>query len=90
MVEEKLGPMPEPETEPAEVNPGGADAINEDAPFAGDEPEVLGRDLHPELNPEVEDHVPDEIGELDDKQQEPTDDDGVDEEADSTPKEPPA
>jgi hypothetical protein len=31
---------------------------------------VLGRDLHPERNPQVEDHVPDEITELEDKQQE--------------------
>jgi hypothetical protein len=85
---EKLGPMPDPEAEPAEANPGGADAINEDAPFAGDETENLGRDLHPDLNPEVEDHVPDEISEPDDKRQEPNG--GDDEEADSTPKEPPA
>ena len=89
MVEDKLGPMPEPETEHAEANPGGADAINDDAPFAGDEPDNLGRDLHPDLNPEVEDHVPDEIVEPDDKQQEPTGD-GDDHESDSTAKEPPA
>jgi hypothetical protein len=89
MVEDKLGPMPVPETEPAEANPGGADAINEDAPFTGDEPENLGRDLHPDLNPEVEDHVPDELTQPDDKQQEPTGD-GDDREADTTAKEPPA
>ena len=65
-----LGEKPEPEIEPAEPNPGGADAINEDAPFAGDERSTLGRDLDPELNPEVEDHVPDEITMPEDKQQE--------------------
>ena len=70
MPDSDLGPMPEPETEPAPENPGGADAINDDAPFAGDEREVLGRDLHPQRNPQVEDHVPDEITELEDKQQE--------------------
>lgn len=70
MTDEKLGAQPDPEIEPAESNPGGADAINEDAPFAGDEREPLGRDLHPDLNPEVEDHVPDEISEPEDKQQE--------------------
>lgn len=70
MPEDKLGPMPDPETEPAPENPGGADALNEDAPFAGDESEVLGRDLDPERNPQVEDHLPDEISEPDDKQQE--------------------
>lgn len=70
MAESDLGPMPDPEVESAPENPGGADAINEDAPFAGDEREPLGRDLDPQLNPEVEDHVPDEITALDDKQQE--------------------
>lgn len=70
MSDQKLGEMPEPETEPAEQNPGGADAINEDAPFAGDQKATLGRDLDPGLNPEVEDHVPDEITMSDDKQQE--------------------
>ena len=70
MSEEKLGAMPEPEVEPAEPNPGGADSINADAPFAGDQRANLGRDLDPELNPEVEDHVPDEITMPDDKKQE--------------------
>ena len=70
MSEEKLGEMPEPEIEPAEPNPGGADAINEDVPFAGDEPANLSHDLHPDKNPGVEDHVPDEIRESEDKQQE--------------------
>ncbi len=70
MPEDKLGPMPDPETEPAPENPGGADALNEDAPFAGDESAVLGRDLDPARNPQVEDHLPDEISEPDDKQQE--------------------
>lgn len=70
MTDEKLGDMPEPEIEPAEPNPGGVDAINDNAPFAGDERSMLGRDLDPEQNPEVEDHVPDEITMPDDKQQE--------------------
>ena len=70
MTDEKLGAQPDPEIEPAESNPGGADAINEATPFAGDEREPLGRDLNPDLNPEVEDHVPDEISEPEDKQQE--------------------
>ena len=70
MSDEKLGPMPDPEVESAPENPGGADAINEDAPFAGDE-RTLGHGLHPDDNPGVEDHVPDEIREMDDKSQEP-------------------
>lgn len=78
MSEEKLGPMPEPEVEPAPENPGGADAINEDAPFTGDEPGPYGRDLHPDRNPEVEDRVPDEISEPDDeKRQAPDDEDAA-------------
>lgn len=70
MSDEKIGAQPDSEIEPAEPNPGGADAIDEATPFAGDEREPLGRDLHPDHNPGVEDHVPDEIGEPDDKQQE--------------------
>lgn len=70
MTEDKLGPMPTPETEPPAENPGGADALHDDVPFAGDEEDVVGRDLDPEDNPQVEDHVPDEITELDDKKQE--------------------
>ena len=70
MSDEKLGEKPETEIEPPEPNPGGADAINNDTPFAGDEPAVLVRDLDPALNPEAEDHVPDEIFESEDKKQE--------------------
>ena len=70
MSDEKLGERPEPESEPAEPNPGGVDAINDDAPFAGDQRATLGRDLHPDNNPEVEDHLPDELTDPEDKQQE--------------------
>jgi len=65
---DNLGPMPDPEVEPAPENPGGADAINDDPPFAGDD--SLGRDLDPQRNPQVEDHAPDEISQPEDKQQE--------------------
>lgn len=74
MSEEKLGPMPEPEVESAPENPGGVDAINTDPPFAGDQRGPYTRDLHPDNNPEVEDHVPDQIRHPDDKQQEATGD----------------
>lgn len=70
MSDEKLSEKPDPEVEPAEPNPGGADAIDEVTSFAGDDRQPLGRDLNPELNPEVEDHVPDEVSELEDKKQE--------------------
>ena len=76
---DKLGPMPDPVVDPPEDNPGGADAINEDPPFSGDQPVVLGHDLHPDANPGVEDALPEEIGQPDDKQQE--NDGDTDEEA---------
>lgn len=67
---DNLGPMPDPEIEPAPENPGGVDAINDDVPFAGDDPEPVGRDLDPEQNPGVEDQIPEGIAEPEDKQQE--------------------
>ena len=70
MIEDKLGPMPEPLVEPPDDNPGGADAINDDAPFSGDQPVVLSHDLHPEANPGVEDAMPGDVAEPEDKQQE--------------------
>ncbi len=55
-----LGPMPEPQIEPREPNPGGADAIEENhAP-----PAVP--DLTPEKNPGIEDQAPDELSEGED------------------------
>ncbi|QZY29645.1 hypothetical protein [Nocardioides coralli] len=73
MSDDKLGPMPDPEVEKAAENPGGVDAINEDAPFAGDQRGPYGRDLDPEKNPEVEDQLPDDISQPDDKTQDPDD-----------------
>lgn len=72
MSEEKLGPMPEPRVESAPENPGGVDAINADAPFAGDQRGPYGRDLDPDRNPEVEDQLPDDIRQMDRKAQEGT------------------
>lgn len=63
-----LGPMPEPVIEPGEPNPGGVDAIEEnDAP-----PAVPN--LSPDDNPAIEDHAPDEIGQLEDTDTEATSD----------------
>jgi hypothetical protein len=70
-----LGEKPKAEAEEPARNPGGADAINDDAPFQGDDPTPLGHDLDPEDNPAVEDELPDEVTQLDDKQQEPEGDD---------------
>ena len=76
-----LGEMPEPIIEPGDENPGGVDAISDETPFSGDQ-RKLGHDLLPEDNPAVDDALPDEIAEGDDKQQEPDDED-----EDSDPKE---
>lgn len=69
-----LPPMPEPTAEEPQLQPGGVDAIEEDPADEG-----LSRDLHPDDNPAVDDILPEEIAEPDDKQQEP--DKGVDHEA---------
>jgi hypothetical protein len=66
MNNEDLGPLPEPVIEDGEPNPGGADAVSEDPADNG-----LGRDLHPEDNPAVDDVLPGEIAQADDKQQAP-------------------
>ena len=66
MNDEDLGPLPEPVIEDGEPNPGGADAVSEDPADGG-----LGRDLRPEANPGVDDALPDEITQPDDKQQAP-------------------
>ena len=50
-----LGPMPAPEIEPGEPNPGGVDAIDDDSG------PVAIPDLTPEENPAVDDHVPDSL-----------------------------
>ena len=73
-----LGEKPRAEAEDPEPNPGGPDAINDDAPFQGDDPTPLGHDLDPEDNPAVEDEMPDEVTEPEDKQQEPEGDDSGD------------
>lgn len=56
----ELGPMPDPQIEPKEPNPGGVDAVDED-----DAPPAV-HDLDPEDNPAVEDAAPNEIRELED------------------------
>ena len=70
-----LGPQPEPTTEEPELVPGGTDAVETDEQDNG-----LARDLDPKHNPAVEYALPDETGELDDKQQAPSDN-GDDKEA---------
>lgn len=55
-----LGPQPDPIVEEKEPNPGGADALSDDA-----EDEGLARDLDPTSNPAVDEVVPDEVTEPD-------------------------
>jgi len=71
MSDNDLGPMPESTTQEPELVPGGADAL------AGDPADGLTRDLSPGSNPAVDDVVPDEIAEADDKTQEPDEDSDV-------------
>lgn len=68
MSDEHLPPMPKPFTEDPQLVPGGADA---DALHADPADEGLGRDLNPDDNPAVDEVLPDEVAEPDDKQQEP-------------------
>jgi len=92
MSDGEIGNKPEPQTQPPEHWPGGADAIDENGKYGdngadGDAPGAPAtRDLNPESNPAVEDETPDEISEPDDKQQEPDDDS----DHEDKPHEPPA
>ena len=80
-----LGPAPDPEIEPGEPNPGGADAIEYPTGVTGDDdqPAPVKRDLDPDSNPAVEDALPDEMKKGEDTSTEATkgegdDGDGVD------------
>ena len=92
MSDGEIGEKPEAQTQPPEHFPGGADAIEEGGKYGdngadGDAPGAPAtRDLQPEANPAVEDAMPEEIAEGDDKQQEPDDDS----DHEDKPHEPPA
>ena len=68
MDDNDLGPIPEPYAEEPQLVPGGADA---DALHSDPADDGLPRDLGTEENPAVDDTVPDEISEPDDKSQAP-------------------
>ena len=80
-----LGPMPEPEIEPGEPNPGGVDALPEDE-------ENVPADLAPEDNPAVEVKAPDpdieEAADGDVAEGAPAVSDEADEEADAPDEDP--
>ncbi len=87
MSDDDLGAKPEPEAETPEKFPGGADAIDDSGEFGDTPGGPATPELQPEDNPAVEDAMPDEIAEGDDKQQEPDDETGENEDQ---PTEPPA
>ncbi|MCP3423202.1 hypothetical protein [Nocardioides pinisoli] len=66
MTNEELSPMPEPYAEEPQLVPGGVDALEDDPADTG-----LARDLDPDDNPAVDDVLPDEIAEPDEKPQAP-------------------
>ena len=78
MNDEELSPMPEPYAEEPQLVPGGVDALGEDPADAG-----LARDLNPDDNPAVDDVLPDEIAEPDEKSQAP-EGEAEDKESDTT------
>ncbi len=55
MSDSELGPMPEPEIEPGEPNPGGVDALED---YSGP---IAIPDLTPEENPALEDKAPETV-----------------------------
>lgn len=75
---EELSPMPEPYTEEPQLVPGGVDALEEDPADNG-----LARDLDPDANPAVDDALPGEIAEPDEKSQAP-EGEAEDKESDTT------
>jgi hypothetical protein len=74
MTRSDLGPQPEPEIEPGEPNPGGADAVDHSDGVDGEraEPNPDPHDLDPENNPAVEDALPDEMKQMEDTSTEAT------------------
>lgn len=76
---DEVGSMPEPKSEEPELIPGGTDALERDS-----EDDGLARDLDPEANPAVDDVLPEEIAEPDEKSQAPDGEaDDAEESADS-------
>jgi len=57
--------------EPPELHPGGPDAIDDPEKYGDTPGPPATRDLPPEDNPAVDDVIPDEVAEPDDKSQEP-------------------
>jgi hypothetical protein len=60
-----LGPMPDPEIDPKEPNPGGVDRID-----TNEFPTVVN-ELDPDVNPAIEDAAPDELKQPEESQDGP-------------------
>ncbi len=69
------GPKPEPEAEPGEVNPGGADAVHSASADGVERSDALPADLDPSRNPAVDDVLPDEMRQGEDTETKATNDD---------------
>jgi len=79
MAGKELGPQPDPQIEPGEPNPGGADAVDAADGVGGARAHThpAGRDLEPEDNPAIEDELPEEMRQPEDTSTEATkDEDG--------------
>ena len=70
----EVGPMPTPRAEEPERYPGGADALDDQSRYGEIPDGPMGVDLPPDKNPvtALADEVVPEVGEPDDKSQEPT------------------
>lgn len=84
MTDHELSPMPEPYAEEPQLVPGGVDALPDDPADNG-----LARDLDPDDNPAVDDVLPGEVSEPDDKSQAP-EGEADDQEAGTTAEDPQA
>lgn len=61
-----LGPRPDPQIEPGEVNPGGIDAVAESDGIEAQHEPILPRDLDPDDNPATGEFMPGEMKERED------------------------
>jgi hypothetical protein len=80
MSDSNVGPKPDPEVEPGEPLPGGADAVPGHDGVDGElsEPNPEPHDLDPDHNPAVEDALPDEMKQTEDTDTEATRSEGGD------------
>lgn len=80
------GHKPDPQAEPGEPNPGGADAVHSASADGVERSDAVPADLDPNRNPAVEDVMPDEVFKGEDTETKATkgEDEGGSEEEEST------